>query len=183
VTLDVPAFTREDWSLYLSLMPSVKMRRAGVHWVLAGRTVPYNEFSDLVTSGEFRESAARLGTTQTLLGLSEASLNDALSCRVDLERRNATSVPIVAHRETCLLKIVPEEQIRAIFDRGDWPQFRTEFPKALGVMHCSLPGYSQDGKSALLHVSWLSGALTRWEELVYVEKGPRGWVRHAGWKA
>jgi hypothetical protein len=182
VTLDVPAFTREDWSLYLSLLPSRKIRRAGLHWVLVDTTIPYAEFSEYVSNDELWTSLAKPAYVQTLFGMRNVPPSDAPSCRANLERRNGMSVRVVAHREVSWVKVVPGEEVKAAFERGFWREFKAEFPQALGVMRCSLPGFSPDGSSAVVHTSWSSGPLAGWGGLIYVKKGPKGWVQHASWR-
>jgi hypothetical protein len=181
VTVDAPAFTLGDWSLYLSLLPSVKMGRAGVYWVVVDRTIPYSEFSGDVTGDAFWDSLAGSRHALPLLGLQEALPKGPGSCRADLEHRNETSVFIVARREVPWVKVLPDEQVTAVFSRGGWQEFRAEFPKGLGVMRFSLPGYSPDGRSAVVYQSWSSGPQAGWSGLIYLGRGPKGWVRCGSW--
>jgi hypothetical protein len=56
-------------------------------------------------------------------------------------------------------KLVSERKLDAIFAKSWWKGFYHAFPNASGIFRLSLPGYSADGKLALVQVSGSCGGL------------------------
>lgn len=72
---------------------------------------------------------------------------------------------------------VSKKKLNRVFEKGGWwDEFYEKYPGSSGIIEFSRPGYSTDGRQALIYVSRTSGGLAGSGYLVLLELKDRKWV-------
>jgi hypothetical protein len=76
-----------------------------------------------------------------------------------LAERNETPGRLDIAKRCPRLRIASEKEIGDATRRGDWDRFHRAFPQAKGILYLSRPGYSSDGRTAVVDVGSGCGSL------------------------
>jgi hypothetical protein len=154
----------EDVAILRAVLAKQCERPSGEYFVLASET----QVSDLEKAG--------LGADDGMGG-DDGAVSDLLA-------RNRASSPLPAIGDCSGIRTASESEIAAAllqhphdenrFHMG-WEGFYAHFPKSLGVLRLSLPGYSNDRKTAVVTTSGASGTLFGSGFLVTLKKSNGTW--------
>ena len=81
------------------------------------------------------------------------------SAIASLRQRNRSTQALPRNISLACFKTLPPAKLAKVLPKGDWQHFHKALPSAWGIFRLSLPGYSRDGKTALVQGSTICGPL------------------------
>lgn len=100
-----------------------------------------------------------LATRSASIDTSVVAAASGRSAIASLRQRNASTQPLPHNISLSCFKTLPPAKLAKALTNGDWQQFHKALPDAWGIFRLSLPGYSRDGKTALVQGSEVCGPL------------------------
>jgi len=119
-----------------------------------------------VVQHECARSLANGDTKYMILAMRSASIDTPVvaaasgrSAIVSLRQRNSSTQPLPHNMSLSCFKTLPPAKLAKVLPNGNWQYFHKALPGAWGIFRLSLPGYSRDGKTALVQGSAICGPL------------------------
>jgi hypothetical protein len=119
------------------------------------------------------EWAEMLGFIQSRL---PAITDELASSYLDANVRQAPLPYLSCPTPNSKLVTIERARLQEIFRCGWWPEFYQQFPEASGIARLSAPGFSADGRSALLYVSRTWDGLAGEGHIVVLQRRAGHWT-------